>query len=236
MSYSPCGTCTDAIIPFTEKRPNCNVCIAFSCLYRHKKEEVHRDGLRQLNAEPRISIKVFTKIEWKTLAQATGRQYRGNKERDFTTVKKPELELSVSNLPSIVPDLPQELGGNARTVLNKPKEITSTSNKAKGKLFQVQPGGKKNNMVKNGVFPGDSDVSKSSSLKDQNRPNEISPKSSDHRQPQQEHTVIDIPEPKADQEQAVHPKKRRKEIIAIIIFVILISLAIILLIILGQWS
>ncbi|XP_021937922.1 uncharacterized protein LOC110838726 isoform X2 [Zootermopsis nevadensis] len=75
LSYSPCANCANFIIEFSRTRPQCTVYIRFTCLFRHP-EEIHRDGLRRLNAEPGISLGVFTVYEWRRLAEATGMPFR----------------------------------------------------------------------------------------------------------------------------------------------------------------
>ena len=59
LSYSPCANCADSIIDFSTSRPQCQLSVRFSCIYRHKKYR-HRDGLRRLNAAPRVVVGVFT--------------------------------------------------------------------------------------------------------------------------------------------------------------------------------
>ena len=59
LSYSPCASCADIIIEFSTSRPQCQLSVGFSCLFRHE-EDRHRDGLRRLNAAPRIFLGVFT--------------------------------------------------------------------------------------------------------------------------------------------------------------------------------
>ena len=59
MTYSPCAFCADKILEFSRKRPQCDITIAFTCIFKHK-EKWHQDGLRRLDAEDRITIKVFT--------------------------------------------------------------------------------------------------------------------------------------------------------------------------------
>jgi len=58
-TYSPCASCADFIIDFSTSRPQCQLSVGFTCLFRHEDDR-HRDGLRRLNAAPRIFLGVFT--------------------------------------------------------------------------------------------------------------------------------------------------------------------------------
>ncbi|XP_069688910.1 C-_U-editing enzyme APOBEC-1-like [Periplaneta americana] len=59
LSYSPCTKCADVILEFSMLRPSCNFTVIFSCVF-HGEDQVHRMGLRRLNASPDITIRIFT--------------------------------------------------------------------------------------------------------------------------------------------------------------------------------
>ncbi|XP_069688914.1 C-_U-editing enzyme APOBEC-1-like isoform X2 [Periplaneta americana] len=71
LSYSPCTKCADVILQFSMSRPRCEFTVMFSCVFRGD-DQVHRMGLRRLNASPDITLRVFTRRDWSVLAEATG--------------------------------------------------------------------------------------------------------------------------------------------------------------------
>ena len=66
-SYSPCNKCCKLIQDFLHRRPECQISIAFTCVFLHY-EPRHSSALVELcKHDSVIRMDVFRKQEWETL-------------------------------------------------------------------------------------------------------------------------------------------------------------------------
>ncbi|KAJ9578442.1 hypothetical protein L9F63_005362, partial [Diploptera punctata] len=83
--FSPCTNCCKLITNFMSKHPNCEVYIAFTCVYQQQDEQ-NMQALAQLNMHNKVKLlDIFTTYEWCLL-----------RERGILILSRAALELMLS--------------------------------------------------------------------------------------------------------------------------------------------